>query len=140
MAEVELLLRGVLLNIREDGDTEADELQEERPSKARLIQLALVALLVLGASLATYLITHAPPEHTALVITSDPEGIAFERIVGESAQALGRTPILLPNIPLSADLEIRPIYEGGARGQVQQVVPAQLQVVDACREIHFAFE
>ncbi len=103
----------------------------------------LVMGLLLGASIGAFAMSvwdNRPPERVDLFITSTPTGMAFERVDASGAvEPLGRTPILLSDRPQGEPVDVRPVYEDGERGDTHSLVPELLEVIDACRSVHFAF-
>lgn len=99
--------------------------------------------LALGASAGAFAMSvwdNRPPEQIDLFITSTPAGMAFERVDPDgAAELLGRTPILLSDRPHGEPIHVRPVYEDGERGDSHTLVPELLEVIDACRAVHFAF-
>ena len=90
---------------------------------------------------ATYLWSNRPPTTAAVLVTSQPEGIQFERVLDEQrSEQLGRTPLLLPEIHLGETVIVRPVYEDGEPGAEQTITPESLQLVEGCRTLHFSFE
>jgi hypothetical protein len=133
-----------------EWDAEQVELDKEavsgrRPSRpwtllAGLARRAMFVALILAACVATYYWANRPPKEAAIVITSDPAGVEFERVSPDGTTSpLGTTPLLLQAEAVSAALQIRPVYPDGRLGALQTITPDRLQVYDACRSLHVRF-
>ena len=105
-----------------------------------LYPLLLVFVAVVGVA-GTYLWSNRPPTSTAVLVTSQPDGIQFERVLdGQRTEPLGRTPLLVHEVQLGETLIVRPVYEDGEAGAEQSITPEALQLVEGCRTLHFSFE
>ncbi|MGD8869449.1 MAG: protein kinase [Gemmatimonadales bacterium] len=100
-----------------------------------------LAMLLLASSGATYYFTHQPPREVAIILTSDPPGMTFQRI-DENGQTerLGPAPVLIEEQAVTAPIRLQPIYGDGTLGTVQTVRPDMLEAYDACRSLHVKFQ
>ena len=132
-----------------DPTGETDAIQEpESASRSesasvsgRTMRLVLFVTLLLMSCGATYLLSNRPPQEVSVLVTSEPTGIRFEQVLADGqSENLGRTPLIVADVPIDGTFSIRPLYEDGEVGTTQQVQPNGLQVFEGCRGVHFNFE
>ncbi|MCA9563156.1 MAG: hypothetical protein KC561_06690 [Myxococcales bacterium] len=115
---------------------------KQSPSSIRRVARMLGVIFLMAASAAAmFFWLNRPPSEVNVLLTSEPTGTAFQSVEGNDRTTnLGRTPLLIPNVGADQALHLRPVYEDGSLGEIQNVDPEQLQLLDACRSIHMEFE
>ena len=102
-----------------------------------VVRLTVLFLVGLG----TFLLTHRPPHAVSLLVRSSPPGVQFERVAEDGqGSPVGRTPLMLSDLPIEQPVRLRPIYEDGRVGDVQTVRPDRLEDGGACRVLDVRFE